>query len=136
MTIEESKEIFSKNLRDMIARSGKDQKTIASDLGVNPPTFNQWVTGTALPPVYKIQALAEYLGCTTAYLIGESGSDILVKLSEKEYLILSQYRDADKGTRAMVRRLLAYAERDYWRGDEEDEDCDNERKGSKKPSAT
>ena len=45
------KEIFSENLTYYIEQSGKDQKRIAIELDINPPTFNQWVTGKAIPSV-------------------------------------------------------------------------------------
>ena len=111
MDKEQLKKIFSANLRAMIERSGKEQKTIASDLGINAPTFNQWVTGVALPAAYKIQMIAEYLGCTTEYLLGEKDSHIAVTLNDNEYHFLTQYRDADESTKEMVRRILLYQEK-------------------------
>lgn len=60
MTDEEQKKIFSSNLRYYVARSGKQQKEIASDLKVNQKTFNGWCTGLSIPKTGKIQAIAEY----------------------------------------------------------------------------
>lgn len=56
----ELKNVFSKNLNEYIARSGKTQKDVADDIGVLPTTFNTWCTGMALPRMGKVQLLADY----------------------------------------------------------------------------
>lgn len=57
---EERKAIFSQNLRNLIERTGKTQKQIASDCGVSPQNLNNWVKGVSLPKMGIIQTLSAY----------------------------------------------------------------------------
>lgn len=60
MNDEEQKRIFSRNLRRYVDSSGKQQKDICKQLGINPTTFNMWIKGNTIPNVSKIQMLADY----------------------------------------------------------------------------
>lgn len=71
MNDQEQREIISRNLKKLIERSGKDQKQIAFDLRINPPTFNQWVTGKAIPAVTILQTLAEYFGVRLEAIVND-----------------------------------------------------------------
>lgn len=77
MTNEDQKKIFSKNLCRYVAESGKQQKEIAKDLGVNATTFNMWCTGKAIPGTGKLGTLAKY------FRIGLS--DLVDEKTEKEF---------------------------------------------------
>lgn len=67
----EQKRIIAENLQELIDHSGKDQKNIAIDLGINPPTFNQWVTGKATPQVSTLRKVANYFHVPFSYLINK-----------------------------------------------------------------
>lgn len=56
----EQRQIISDNLKLLIDSSGKDQKQVAIDLNVNPPTFNQWVMGKAIPQIHMLRKIAQY----------------------------------------------------------------------------
>lgn len=71
MSDEEQKRIFSKNLTEYLAASGKTQKEAADALGVITSTFNTWCQGIALPRMGKIQALADYFGIHKSDLLDE-----------------------------------------------------------------
>lgn len=71
MTEEEQKKIFSKNLNYFIANSGKQQKEVASDLGISPTTFNTWCVGKIMPRMGKVQAIADYFGIGKSDLIDD-----------------------------------------------------------------
>jgi transcriptional regulator with XRE-family HTH domain len=71
MAKEWSKQVFSQNLRRLIADSGKTQKEIADIIGVSAPTFNEWVSGKKFPRIDKIQKLADYFGILKSDLIEE-----------------------------------------------------------------
>lgn len=71
MTDDEQRKIFTKNLNRYIDRTGKTQKQIADDLGINPQTVNSWCRGKALPRMGKIQSLADYFGIEKTDLIEE-----------------------------------------------------------------
>lgn len=71
MTDYEQRAIISQNLKRLIGRSGKDQKQVAFDLDVKAPTFNQWVTGKAVPSVTILQHIAEYFGVRLEAIVDE-----------------------------------------------------------------
>lgn len=54
------KEIFARNLSNLVNESGKTQKEIAEDLGVTPQTFNAWLLRKTLPRLGRIQQIADY----------------------------------------------------------------------------
>lgn len=69
MTDDTQKKIFSANLNRYIKKSGKTQKQISKDLGINPQTVNSWCRGIALPRMGKVQMLADYFGISKTDLI-------------------------------------------------------------------
>ena len=66
-----NKEIFAKNLRYYIDRSGKTQKDFADIVGVAYSTFNDWVNAKKYPRIDKIEILANYFGIQKSDLIEE-----------------------------------------------------------------
>lgn len=71
ITEERQREILSENLKRYIKRSGKRQADIADALNINPPTFNQWVNGKAIPSVATLKNVAEYFHIAISDLIYE-----------------------------------------------------------------
>lgn len=66
-----SKEVFAKNLRYYLERSGKQQKELAEIVGVSAPTINDWIKGKKYPRIDKIEILADYFGILKSDLIEE-----------------------------------------------------------------
>ena len=60
MSKEWSKEVFSRNLRRYMKRSGKNQKELANIIGVSPTAFNRWLNCDLYPRIDKIEKIAEY----------------------------------------------------------------------------
>ena len=88
-----NKEIFAKNLRYYIDRSGKSQKDLAEIVGVAYSTFNDWAKGKKYPRIDKIEMLANYFGIQKSDLI-----------EEKE-----KPTDDDDGLSENVRKLIDFA---------------------------
>lgn len=86
MTEDEQKKIFSKNLNFYISNSGKQQKEIASDLGISPTTFNTWCVGKIMPRMGKVQAIADYFNIGKSDLIDDK-SNIIGKKTKKGIVI-------------------------------------------------
>lgn len=95
-----SKEVFAKNLRMYLERSGKTQKELAEIVGVSAPTMNDWIKGKKYPRIDKIEILADYFGILKSDLIEEKTqehlemkkknnalSDIVLKMNEDEELL-------------------------------------------------
>lgn len=86
VTREWSKQVFSKNLRSLIEKSGKTQKEVADVVGVAPPTFNEWLSGKKFPRIDKIQKLADYFGILKSDLIEEK----MTEEKEKDNELLAE----------------------------------------------
>lgn len=86
MTDEEQKKVFSKNLNYYIANSGKQQKEVASDLGISPTTFNTWCVGKIMPRMGKVQSIADYFSIGKSDLIDDK-SILLGKRTSKGVVI-------------------------------------------------
>ena len=85
-----NKEIFAKNLRRYIEKTGKTQKQLAEIVGVAHSTFNDWATAKKYPRIDKIEILANYFGILKSDLIEEKREEkILTEEKEKDNEILS-----------------------------------------------
>lgn len=71
-------EIFAKNLKFYVIRSGRTQSQIAADLSVSKGTFSDWVSGRSHPRMGRVQQIAEYFGINKSDLL-ENGSRGLEK---------------------------------------------------------
>ena len=64
-----NKEVFSKNLKKYIVKSGKDRGEIADDLGFPYSTLTDWVNGKKYPRINNIEKLAVYFKISKSELI-------------------------------------------------------------------
>lgn len=64
-----NKEIFSRNLRNLMERFGKDRNQVCSDLNFKYTTFADWYNGNKYPRIDKIEMLANYFGVQKSDLI-------------------------------------------------------------------
>ena len=71
-----NKEIFSKNLRELMIRAGKDRTQVCADLNFKYTTFADWYNGNKYPRIDKIEMLANYFGVQKSDLIEEK-EDVL-----------------------------------------------------------
>jgi len=69
-----NKEIFSRNLRTLMQRSGKDRNQVCEDLGFKYTTFTDWYNGNKYPRIDKIELLANYFGVLKSDLIEDKPS--------------------------------------------------------------
>lgn len=75
MNDDEQRRVFGMNLSYYIARSGKQQKEIAKDLGFPVTTFNTWCRGKIMPKMGKVQAIADYFGIEKTDLVDKHDFD-------------------------------------------------------------
>lgn len=113
-----TKEIFSKNLRYYVERSGKTQIEIAESLGMSKGTLSKYVNGVDIPRMNRIQKIADYFGISKADLIegvpekekeNRVISDAVVKMSGNKdyYAIVEMLNGCDD---SQLKRMLAYFE--------------------------
>ena len=71
MRIETDKKIVSKNLLQLISKSGKTRKEICAEMGIGYSTFTEWANGRKYPRPEGIELLANYFGIDKSDLIEE-----------------------------------------------------------------
>lgn len=107
MNDEELRGVFSRNLNNMLASSGKTQKDVAEALNILPTTFNTWCTGTALPRMGKLQLLADYFGVQKSELLEDaSATSPAPELTPDEEELLKAYRLLDLMDRGKVHERI------------------------------
>lgn len=68
-----AREIFVKNLNEMMQRRGVSQSDIAKKLNVTSATVSNWCAGVKYPRIDVMQRLADMLGIGLGELIAENG---------------------------------------------------------------
>jgi len=81
-----SREVFARNLRDLMARDRMNQVDLARALGVTKAAANYWYNGRSIPQVTIVQKMADLFCCSTDDLLKERTSDILLSTSEDRLL--------------------------------------------------
>ena len=71
-----NKEIFSRNLKYYLEKTGKTQKEIADIVDVSKSTFNEWIKGKKYPRIDKIEMLANYFGILKSDLIEDKEKSV------------------------------------------------------------
>lgn len=77
MTSLGNKDIFSKNLRYYIERSGKDRRELAEIWGFPYSTVTEWINGKKYPRIDRIEIMADYFGILKSDLIEDKSEDSL-----------------------------------------------------------
>lgn len=54
---------FGDRLKRLIHISGKTQRQVADELGINEAIISKYITGTYMPKAYRIEELAKILNC-------------------------------------------------------------------------
>ena len=98
-----SKEIFSRNLRDLMSRDRMNQVDLAKALGVTKAAVNYWYNGRSIPQVTVVQKMADLFCCSTDDLLKERRSDLI--LGSAEDRLLSVFRQlSEEGQRYMLQQ--------------------------------
>lgn len=95
-----NRDIFSKNLRYYIEKSGKDRRELADIWGFPYSTVTEWINGKKYPRIDRIEVMAEYFGVLKSDLIeekmteekekdNEAIADIIVRLRTDKKFYLS-----------------------------------------------
>ena len=108
MSDQEQRQILSDNLTHLIHLSGKGQKQIAMELDLNPPTFNQWVNGKAMPSLTALKKMADYFGIGLLELVEENKCASSVKNFNDKLCI--SYHNAKPHVKAAINVLLGLEE--------------------------
>lgn len=112
-----NKEIFAKNLKMFIAKSGKDRKEVAADLNIPYSTLTDWANARKYPRIDSIEKLAAYFGISKSNLIedfeakqkdNDALASIIVKLRMDEELldVVNKVVSLDKAKIGGLKNLL------------------------------
>ena len=69
-----NREIFRKNLNDLLSSSGKMQKDLAEYCGAKTTTVSGWTRGVSYPRADAMEKIAQFFGVPTSRLVGSSDS--------------------------------------------------------------
>lgn len=70
MTGTDTTKCFADRLQDLIADSGKDVKTLASEIGISSGALSKYQNDKGEPGITALYKIAKYFGVTSDYLIG------------------------------------------------------------------
>lgn len=112
-----NKDVFSKNLKKYIAKSGKDRSVVAEEVGFPYSTLTDWVNGKKYPRINNIEKLAQYFNVSKSDLIedfeeikkdNDRISTIIVKLRMNKQLldVVEKLLSLDKAKLESLSRLL------------------------------
>ena len=108
---QEQRKIISDNLFRLMMLVPKDQKQIAIDLNVNPPTFNQWVNGKAMPSVSMLKRLADYFKVPLSSIVDPltmQTRDVVLTAEETDMIL--KLRQAPQSIKEAVSILINHKE--------------------------
>ena len=74
MTGTDTTKCFADRLQDLIADSGKDMKTLASEIGISSGALSKYQNDNSEPGITALAKIAQYFGVTADYLVGMSDS--------------------------------------------------------------
>lgn len=64
--------MIGKKLRDLRSKSGKDQRTVAKEIGINVSVLSLYENEKRAPDIENLKKLSDYYNVTSDYLIGRS----------------------------------------------------------------
>lgn len=104
-----SREIFSRNLRNLMARENINQVELAKALNVTKAAVSYWVNGRSIPQVTVVQRMADLFACSTDDLLKDRSAD--VARSSAETRLLSVYRSvSDSGKKYILQQAAIAAQ--------------------------
>ena len=106
MNTKNTKEIFKKNLNNLLNEYNKTQIELANYLGVSNTTINNYVKGYNTPRMDKIDKIAEFFGVDRSTLISANNNSKELELTQEEQKILEPY---NKLNNAGKEKAVSYA---------------------------
>lgn len=92
----EYKEIFSKNLNELMIATGKHQVDLMRDLKISSSTMSNWCNGLKLPRMDKVQMLADYFGVEVTDLLEVKGTPNYLRRYANRLINLIKDEDLEK----------------------------------------
>ena len=100
---------IGRTIRELRMQKGMEQQELAALLHVSNRTVSSWETNRTEPKMDMIEAICKALECSKSDFL-ESSTDYVLTLSDKEKILIENYRKADAFDKTAVDRILKYAE--------------------------
>ena len=102
-----SKEVFARNLKFYMNKSGMNQKEMAQIVGVSAPAFCEWLNAKKYPRIDKIEILANYFGILKSDLIEDKSAKkenlpTEETLNDREKVLLELFRQVPEHDQQML----------------------------------
>jgi len=85
------------------------QEDLAKKIGVSRQAVASWEADRTLPSVKNAYAMADVFGCDINDITGDDMKERRKVHGDDEFILLENYRKADKETQRMVLHMLKYA---------------------------
>ena len=103
---------IGQRIRELRKAKGLYQEELANLIGVARQTVASWELDRTIPRMEDAINMSKVLNCDFEDISGEDMGDRMKTRNEQEFLLLENFRKADKTTKDMVMRLLRYANMD------------------------
>lgn len=104
-----NKKVMAKNITNQLIKNNLTATEVCKALGFKQNTFSDWVNAKTYPRIDAIEKMARYFDIPKSQLV-EHTADVIA-CTDEEMELLIELRNADKSTRDMIRRILAYESR-------------------------
>lgn len=101
-----NKEIFSRNLKYYIDRSGKDRKELSDAWGFPYSTVTEWINGRKYPRIDRIEIIADYFGIQKSDLIEEKPTVVDDGLTDSKRELIEFVKSVPDEKADMILRVM------------------------------
>jgi DNA-binding XRE family transcriptional regulator len=100
---------IGERIRSLRKQNNLLQEELGKKIGVARQTVASWESDRTLPNMKAATAMAEVFDCDINDIAGDDILNRMEAHGEEEFLLLENFRKADKETRRMVMRMLKYS---------------------------
>ena len=108
-----NREIFKKNLNELLRSSGKMQKDLAEYLGISQNAVTQWKCERTRSYMNYLDQLASYFNVSKDELLHSDNSAFEMYLSQDEQELVRGYRILKNSTKNAILNLVISFSQDY-----------------------
>jgi DNA-binding XRE family transcriptional regulator len=103
---------IGQRIRELRKEKGLYQEELANLIGVARQTVASWELDRTIPNMEDATKMTKVFNCDLEDISGADMRDRMKTRNEQEFLLLENFRNADKPTKEMVMRMLKYANMD------------------------
>jgi DNA-binding XRE family transcriptional regulator len=103
---------IGQRIRELRKEKGLYQEELANLIGVARQTVASWELDRTIPNMEDATKMTKVFNCDLEDISGTDMRDRMKTRNEQEFLLLENFRNADKPTKEMVMRMLKYANMD------------------------